>query len=154
FDFNGVIADDETSHVLCFLQTLSQAGLSLTKDAYYDAYLGMDERTCTTALLTARDGRCDDRELNRIMDRKADLFRAYTAQHPPPLFPGATDFVQAAASRFRLAIASGGRREQILRALDGTPIERAFELILSAEDCATGKPDPAIYRLAWQRLNA
>ena len=51
FDFNGVIVDDETPHLFCFQQALAEAGLTLTKQDYYGAYLGMDERTCTRLLL-------------------------------------------------------------------------------------------------------
>lgn len=153
FDFNGVIADDETPHVVCFQQALAEFGLSLTTEDYYHAYLGMDERTCTARLLTARDGGYDDAHLQRIMDRKAELFRLHTAQHKPPLFPGVVEFVQQAGARRRLAIASGGRREQILYALSDTAIEGAFEVIVAAEDCAVGKPDPAIYLLTLRRLN-
>jgi HAD superfamily hydrolase (TIGR01509 family) len=154
FDFNGVIADDETSHLVCFRQALGEQGLSITKDEYYGTYLGMDERTCARMLLTARDGTCDDGLLQRIILRKADLFRAYTAVHKPGLFPGVIDFVKAAARRHRLAIASGGRREQIDAALAGTPIEQEFEWIVAAEDCPIGKPDPTIYRMTLNRLNA
>lgn len=152
-DFNGVIADDETPHILCFRQALSEVGLSLTVEEYYGTYLGMDEQTCAAMLLRARDGTCDDAKLRKITDRKAELFGAYTAQHKPPLFPGVVEFVKAARPEFRLAIASGGRREQIDQALRGTVIERDFELIVSAEDCPVGKPDPAIYLLTLQRLN-
>lgn len=154
FDFNGVIADDETPHVVCFRQALAESALSLTTEEYYGTYLGMDERTCTALLLTARDGTCDDVQLRRVVDRKAELFRAYTEQHRPPLFSGVIEFVKAAKPHFRLAVASGGRREQILRALDGTAVEHDFEVIVSADDCAIGKPDPAIYLLTLQQLNA
>jgi phosphoglycolate phosphatase/beta-phosphoglucomutase len=51
-------------------------------------------------------------------------------------------------------VASGGRREPILAALTGTTIEQAFELIVSADDCAVGKPDPAIYEFTLRQLNA
>jgi len=153
FDFNGVIADDETPHLLCYQQALAEEGLSLTKDEYYGAYLGMDERTCTRLLLTARDGTCDDLLLQRIMNRKAVLFRANTAAHKPALFLGIIEFVKAAKPTYRLAIASGGRRDQIDAALAGTAIEQDFELIVSAEDCHIGKPDPAIYRLTCAGLN-
>lgn len=153
FDFNGVIADDETPHVLCFQQALSEVGLSLTAEEYYGAYLGMDERTCTAMLLAARDGSCDGAKLQQIMDRKAELFRVRTAQHQPALFPGVVKFVKAARPEYRLAIASGGRRRQIDQALYETAIAHDFELIVSAEDCPVGKPDPAIYRLTLQRLN-
>jgi beta-phosphoglucomutase len=153
FDFNGVIADDEPLHVQCFVQALDEFGLSLTPEEYYHTYSGMDERTCTALLLTARYGCCDDVLLRQLMERKADLFRQRTLHHRPPLFAGVVEFVKAAKSEFRLAVASGGRREQILAALEGTPIEQDFELIVSADDGPIGKPDPAIYLLALQRLN-
>ena len=154
FDFNGVIADDETPHFLCFQQALAEAGLTLNKDEYYGAYLGMDERTCAKILLEQRDGLCDEAQLGRIAERKAALFRAHTAHHKPLLFPGIVDFVKAARMRYPLAIASGGRRAQIQAALAGTTIECDFEVIVAAEDCPVGKPDPAIYLMTWNRLNA
>jgi HAD superfamily hydrolase (TIGR01509 family) len=153
FDFNGVIADDETPHLLTFQQALSEHGLSLTKNDYYGSYLGMDERNCATALLTAVTGSCDAAKLRSIMERKAVLFRDYTATHKPELFPGVVEFVKSAAKTCRLAIASGGRREQILYALRDTPIERDFPVIVSAEDTTTGKPDPEIYELTLKRIN-
>ena len=154
FDFNGVIADDETPHLHCFQQPLADAGLSLSDEEYYGTYLGMDERTCATALLERRDGSCDPAIHAWIIERKAGLFRAHTALHKPALFPWVTEFVQRASGAYRLAVASGGRREQILAALTGTPIEQAFELIVSADDCAVGKPDPAIYEYTLRLLNA
>jgi beta-phosphoglucomutase len=154
FDFNGVIADDETPHFVCFQQALAESGLSITADQYYGTYLGMDERACTALLLTARDGACDAELAQRIAERKAQLFAECTAQHRPRLFRGVVEFVKQARERCRLAVASGGRRIQIDRALEGTAIQHDFEAIVSADDCAIGKPDPAIYQLTLQRLNA
>lgn len=154
FDFNGVIADDETPHLHCFQKALVEAGLTLSKEDYYGAYLGMDERTCTRMLLQERDGTCDETEVSRIGERKADLFRAHTVRYKPPLFPGVVEFVKAAGRRYRLAITSGGRRRQIEEALAGTAIEFDFEVIVSAEDCPIGKPDPTIYVITRERLNA
>jgi HAD superfamily hydrolase (TIGR01509 family) len=154
FDFNGVIADDETPHLHCFQQALAEHGLSLTKDDYYGTYLGMDERTCAAALLTTRNGTCDRDLLQKMMDRKATLFREYQTIHKPALFPGVVEFVKHAGAQYRLAIATGGRREQIDRALSGTAIERDFAVVVSADDVATGKPDPAIYLATLKRLTA
>lgn len=153
FDFNGVIADDETAHVECFCKALNEFGLTLSKAEYYGTYLGMDERSCIALLLTVRDGKSDARLLQQIQDCKAELFRHHPAAQKPELFPGVIEFAQAARLLCRLAIASGGRREQINRALRGTGIERAIELIVSADDCPVGKPDPAIYLLTLKRLN-
>ncbi len=154
FDFNGVIADDEIPHFLAFQQALAEDGLALTQEEYYGAYLGMDERNCATALLESLTGASDPARMRRIMERKAALFRDYMATHKPRLFAGVVEFVKRAGTRYRLAIASGGRREQIEFALRDTPIEKDFAVLVSAEDTAIGKPDPAIYRLALTRLNA
>lgn len=114
----------------------------------------MDERTCAAALLTRRDGNCDHAAHDRIIERTAALFQNHTATHTAALFPWVTGFVERAAGRYRLAIASGGRREQIRSALAGHPIEAAFELIVSADEGAVGKPAPAIYDCALRQLNA
>ena len=153
FDFNGVIADDETTHFLTFQQALQEDGLALTKEDYYAAYLGMDERNCADALLKSETGVSDRTRLQNILDRKAALFRDYTSTHRPLLFPGVVEFVKRAGQRYRLAIASGGRREQIDFALRETPIEKDFAVIASAEDTVIGKPDPAIYQVTLNRIN-
>ncbi|MGC3975847.1 MAG: HAD family hydrolase [Nitrospira sp.] len=126
----------------------------MTKDEYYGTYLGMDEGTCATALLARRDGTCDQATHTRIIERKAVLFRDHTATQKAAMFPWVTGFVKQAAGQYRLAIASGGWSEQIRSTLAGDPIEAAFELIISADDCAVGKPDPAVYECALRQLNA
>lgn len=133
---------------------MAEAGLSLSEEEYYGTYLGMDERTCTTTLLERRDGSCDPAIHAGIIERKAVLFREHITLHKPALFPWIAGFVRGAAGAYRLAVASGGRREQILAALTGTTIEQAFEVIVSADECAIGKPDPAIYEFTLRRLNA
>jgi len=153
FDFNGVIADDETPHFLTFQQALQEDGLALTKEDYYGAYLGMDERNCATALVESVIGTQDPARIQRILDRKAALFRDYTATYKPQLFPGVVEFVKRAGRRYRLAIASGGRMEQIEFALRDTPIEKDFAVIASSEDTVIGKPDPAIYQVTLNRIN-
>lgn len=153
FDFNGVIADDEEPHLQAFQQALSDDGLDLTKEEYYGRYLGRDERNCLNAILTVSTGHPDPARAQRIHERKAALFREYASHHKPPLFPGVIDFVMRAGRRYRLAIATGGRREQILFALSGTPIEKAFDVLVSAEDVALGKPYPDVYLHTLDRLN-
>src|SRR5437879_12416658 len=129
FDFNEVIADDEPTHFLAFQQALAEDGLALTKEEYYGAYLGMDERTCAGALLEAITGRHDPARVQRIAERKAALFASLTETRRPPLFPGVVEFVTRASARYRLAIASGGTRHQIAFALHCRPTGPAFAVI-------------------------
>jgi HAD superfamily hydrolase (TIGR01509 family) len=152
FDFNGVIADDEAGHFLAFQQALAEDGLTLSTNDYYGKYSGMDERNCLSILLTANGGAADPGRLDRILSRKADIFRRDVSK--PVLFPGAIEFIARIGRRYKLAVASGGRRDQIEWALKATSLENAFSTtIISAEDTTVGKPDPQIYGLALERLN-
>ncbi len=153
FDFNGVIADDEPLHFAAFQQALAEVGLPLSKEDYYGRYQGMDERNCLAALRRSAAADLDPGRLAGILERKALLFQEASARHKPRLFSGVEDFVKQVGERYRLAIASGGRREQIEWALKDTAIEQDFTVIVSAEDTAVGKPDPAIYRMALKSLN-
>ena len=153
FDFNGVIADDEAPHFLAFQQALAENGIGLSKEDYYGTYLGMDERNCLVALMKSRRGKLNREDPERILTRKAELFRRYTTTCKPDLFPGVAEFVLAAGHRYRLAIASGGRREQIEWALRGNPIAHLCAVVVSAEDTTLGKPEPQIYQVALERMN-
>jgi HAD superfamily hydrolase (TIGR01509 family) len=154
FDFNGVIADDESAHFLAFQRALAEDGLTLTKEEYYGPYLGMDERTCAAALVESATGKSDPVRVQRILERKAALFRVQMVAHKPQLFPGVAEFVLKASGLHRLAIASGGRREQIEFTLRDTPLAQSFSVLVSAEDVPIGKPDPAIYRITLEKINA
>jgi beta-phosphoglucomutase-like phosphatase (HAD superfamily) len=44
FDFNGVIVDDEPIHFKLFQRVLGEEGIDLSEQAYYDRYLGFDDR--------------------------------------------------------------------------------------------------------------
>jgi HAD superfamily hydrolase (TIGR01509 family) len=153
FDFNGVLADDESLHFATFQRALAEENLALSKTDYYGAYQGMDERNCLAEMFRAIGAPHDPDRMQRILQRKAVLFAEAAAKEKPPLFPGAVDVVKEAGRRYRLAIASGGKREQIEWALQGTTIERDFAVIVSAEDTDIGKPEPAIYLLALKLLN-
>jgi len=81
------------------------------------------------------------------------LFHEYTATHKPVLFPGVVELVTQATASFLVAIASGCRHEQIDEALRGTPIEQSVAIIVSADDCAIGNPNPAMYRYTMKLIN-
>ena len=44
FDFNGIIVDDEPIHFELFQRVFAEEGIDLSKDAYYERYLGYDDR--------------------------------------------------------------------------------------------------------------
>jgi beta-phosphoglucomutase-like phosphatase (HAD superfamily) len=43
FDFDGVLADTEPLHLQAYQDVLGPLGVTLTREAYYERYLGFDD---------------------------------------------------------------------------------------------------------------
>lgn len=87
-------------------------------------------------------------EINRIVVER--MLGRYSGG--PPLIEGAVDAVRRLAAEWRLAIASSSNRELIDAVLDSTPLGPLFELTVSSEQVARGKPAPDVYLETARRL--
>jgi beta-phosphoglucomutase len=151
FDFDGVIANSEPLHLQAFQQVLAEDGIALTAAEYYERYLGYDDLGVFETL--ARD-----RGLDMPGDRLASLVarkgaRIQAMMHDGAvLFPGAKEFVRAAAASVPLAIASGALRHEIDVIIESAGLASLFATIVAAGDTPESKPSPAPYRLAFERL--
>src|SRR6266705_2023395 len=105
FDFDGVIADDEPLHLAAFQQVLAAEGITLTREAYYARYLGFDDHDAIVAALAEAGRPAPPERVRELMAAKAERFLALV-RSGAPIFPGVVRFVQAAAARVPLAIAS------------------------------------------------
>ncbi len=151
-DFNGVIIDDEPLHFSAMREAVADFGIELSRQAYWDRYLPMDDAQCLDAI--CKDYLVDLGALERekILKRKVDIYRRLL-QDRLPLFPGAAQFVINAAKHFPLALASGARRREIETVLSSAELIQCFDVIVAAEDFVRGKPHPDSFLLALSRLN-
>jgi HAD superfamily hydrolase (TIGR01509 family) len=69
-----------------------------------------------------------------------------------PLIDGAVAAVQRLAARYRLALASSSNRTLIDAVLDLAGLAEYFEVTVSSEEVARGKPAPDVYLEAAQQL--
>jgi len=151
FDFDGVIADSEPLHLRAFQQTLAEAQIELSGRDYYSRYLGYDDVGLLQALAADRGIPMSDREITALVARKgARLQEMMRADHV--LFPGALDFIRAAAEAVPIAIASGALKHEIEEIIDAAGIGDLFGAIVSSGDTPQSKPSPAPYLLAFERL--
>jgi beta-phosphoglucomutase len=152
-DYNGVIVDDEPLHCEALRAVLEEEGLPLTREAYYAEYLGLDDRACFRKALY-EDGRpLPPGEVAHLVARKGERYLALAARSLP-LVPGAGAFVREAARRCRVAIVSGAVRREVALGLARAGIADAVSAVVTSEDVATSKPDPAGLRLGLARLAA
>lgn len=152
FDFDGVIANSEPAHLAMFQRALGEIGIFLPRDEYIARYLGCDDRACFQAILADRGRATGPAEIERLVRHKARALSEYTRQEVV-IYPGVRELVRDAATRCRLAVASGARRQEIESVLEHGDLLKDFEHITSAEDVRRGKPDPETPLHALHSLN-
>jgi len=151
FDFDGVIVDSEPAHYRAFQAVLEPQGLGYSWDRYVDHYMGFDDRDGFREAYRSAGREVGEDELEELIAAKHAVFEAEVAEGLDPI-PGAVDCVRRLGRAFPLAVCSGALRGEILPTLEGLGIAGAFRIVVSAEDVAHSKPDPASYRLAVERL--
>ncbi|MFQ6047985.1 MAG: HAD family hydrolase [Phycisphaerae bacterium] len=152
FDFDGVIADTEPAHYRAFARTLAEQGLSLSRDDYYQRYLGYDDDGVFRQAYREAGRRLADQQAAELLARKRDYYLRIIRDELRAL-PGVEQFVRWAARRWPLAICSGAIRREIDLVLKRMHLAECFCLIVSSELVGVSKPDPAGYRLTFARLS-
>jgi len=152
FDFDGVIADTEPFHFKAFRKVLAEEGMGLTEKDYYGKYLGVDDLGCFKGVLASHGRRPGTEKIASLMARKSCIYTD-NIMKKLSFIPGVIAFVKSAAKRYPLAIASCALRQEILMILMKGGIDKAFQVIVSAEDISRGKPDPEGFLKALKNLN-
>ena len=151
FDFDGVIADSEPLHLTAFQRTLAEEGLTLSVADYYARYLGYDDVGMFEAMARDRGIAMTDRHVTALVARKGAILQDLVA-HGAILFPGAVEFIRAAADEVPIAIASGAMRHEILEVIEAAGVSKLFAAIVASGDTPESKPSAAPYLLAFERL--
>ena len=151
FDFDGVIADSEPLHLRAFQQTLAEDGIELSACDYYSRYLGYDDAGLMQVLARDRGMPMSDGRITAFVARKGAKVQAML-HDGHVLFPGVVAFVRGAAAEVPIAIASGALRHEIDEIITAAGLADLFPVIVAAGDTPQGKPSPAPYLLAVERL--
>ncbi len=152
FDFDGVLADSEPVHYRMFQKILSEEGVSLAEEDYYQNYLGLDDRGCFNAVFRDRGCELSPEKNDELVRRKHEAFEVATASDSL-LFPGVPEVMERLFPHYYTAIVSGALRSEILAILRGARLDTRVQTIVAAEEVIRGKPDPDGFLEAIRRLN-
>lgn len=153
FDFNGTIINDEAIHGELIQQILLAENLRPDRVDYQRFCLGRSDRTCLRDLLRQRGRVVSDDYLQQLMTQKA---RGYcdrlAALDTLPLYPGVETFIKKLHSiDLVLGLVTETDRAAVDLVLTRSQLAQYFSIIVTEDDCATSKPDPAGYYLAVER---
>jgi beta-phosphoglucomutase len=153
FDFDGVLANSEPLHLRAFQSVLSERGLSLSAQEYYETYVGYDDETVFRALARERRLEVGPGWVTQITAAKSVVMHDLLAR-ASPLFTGAADAVRELAARVPVAVASGALRHEILQVLEAEDLCGIFTAIVAAGETPNGKPAPDPYRRAVELMSS
>lgn len=168
FDCDGVLVDSERTWIDLMERYLGELGVV---DIGPETMRGMTAAEAVTALeravecsasLGGDSGDSGDGDGAAVVDgvprrtapTAAEVDRAYSAALAglaAPM-PGAQAFVRTLAGTIPIAVASNGRREDVLGLLDRAGMLGLFDVIVTIDDVENGKPAPDPYLLAARRL--
>ncbi len=152
FDYNGVLANDETVHLAAFQDALVPLGITLTEADYWQKYLGFDDVGAFGAILLDSGRPLDAAQIAELVEAKRPLYRA-RAEVSLPLFEGASELIRRRAAAGPVGIVSGALRDEIELGLAALGVRELIVSVVPAEDTRASKPDPHGYLIGIEALS-
>ena len=148
FDMDGVLLDSNDTWEAVMGELFALAGKSLS-DLDQDSFMGGDNSLQWAAFLRQLLGleMTDEEIVQWVVDRMNVRYNSHL-----PLIPGAVDVVARLASQFPLGLASSSPREVIHLVLRRSGMDDLFQVWVSSDDVACGKPAPDVFLLCCERL--
>ena len=150
FDLDGLIVDSEPLQLRAINRALAPVGIALT-EADWMQRVG-HKSIETIRLLKARHGFAADPDA--IEQAKLTAYRQLIRQDGAlALMPGVHEAIRACQGvGLKLAIASSSVRADIDAILSAFGLGQHFATVVAGDEVARGKPDPAIFLAAAERL--
>ncbi len=152
FDFDGVIVHSEGAHMLTIRELAATRGVTFTDDTYFREYVALSDRDIFPRLWKDNGRELTTAQLKEIILLKQARYEQMVDGGHVVAFPGSIDLIRACAAKLPVAICSAASRATIEASIHALDIARCFQTIVSADDVARSKPDPAPYALAAKRL--
>ncbi|WP_116133869.1 HAD-IA family hydrolase [Tropicimonas sp. IMCC34043] len=160
FDVDGTLAETEDAHRRAFNAVFRDFGLDWHWDLELNRELlavsGAIERMSAFQQRLPDAARVDQSTLEAMQRAKRDVYREMIADGSLAPRPGVLQLLgEARAEGIALAIATASGRESLAALFAGTfrqPVETLFDVVVTAEDVRTKKPDPEVYLVALDRL--
>lgn len=92
-----------------------------------------------------------DKSGEEILKERNTVFFDLVGKRLKPL-PGAKEFLELAHKNFKTALVTSSKKDYIDLVFDLTNISNYFDLVITGEETAKGKPDPESYLLAAKKL--
>jgi beta-phosphoglucomutase len=147
FDFDGVIVDSHAVHLQAWKKFLDSMGLMVSDERLEFVLDGRKRDDILRHFL----GELTSEELFNYGHQKEEIFRDEAAQ--VTTIEGLLDFLQELeAAQIVLSVASSGSRSRVEFLMQQLGLRHRFQVIVTGDEVEEGKPDPAVFLRAAERL--
>ena len=147
FDMDGVIIDSHPAHRLAWKAFLQSLGRE-TSDEELDFILDGCKRA---EILKHFLGDLVPEQITEYGNRKDEILQEHN--HTVQPIPGVVDFLDHLSDAgIRTGLATSATRRRALGTLEELGLAHYFHTIVTGDDVTAGKPDPALYKLAAERM--
>jgi HAD superfamily hydrolase (TIGR01509 family) len=147
FDLDGTLIESERVWEAARREVTEQGSGRWREDAQ-PSMMGLSTPEWIVYMQRELGVKLDADEIRRqVLDRVGGAYRENL-----PLVDGAEQAVRRLADRWPVAVASSSPRELIELVVELIGLEDAFEVVVSSEEVARGKPAPDVYLLACELL--
>lgn len=143
FDMDGVLIDSEPVHERSKREALAQSGIQVPEERFAN-YIGRSD-TVMIQDLAAEHG-LSESDGNAILRLKHSIYESL--EHTMQPVEGAVSFLNWAAQRFRLALATSANQRNRRATLDMLGVAPLFEVAVDAARFTHPKPSPEVFLIA------
>ena len=153
FDFDGVLADTEPIHFLCWKEVLADFGVDLQWEWFSKNCIGTSEHDTLQAFRSLASPPLEFEPLWAQYPRKKELFRDRIA-NGVPLAAGLERLLEGLRGSYRMAVVSSSSRREVEPALVVGGIREFFDALVCGSEVPHLKPAPDPYLRAAELLEA
>ncbi len=136
------MVDSSSHHYLSWQQLADEIGKSLTEDQFKESF-GQINRVIIPDVFEWSD---DEEEIERLGDRKEELYRQIVREKGLDPLPGVRQLVESLKEAgIPRVVGTSSAKENIRTALEVMGMDGLFDGIVASEDVKNGKPDPEVF---------
>lgn len=151
FDLDGVISDTQCIHAAVEEEVLKEYGIDIPADELTRRFAGVTQKEMFGTIFSEL-GRNDIDIDEAVLKKRERMMQAVKGNVKE--VPGTKEFIEFLfQNNFPLAVASASRIAFIEMVLLELELRDKFKAIASAQEVERGKPDPAVFLLAAERLS-
>lgn len=148
FDMDGVISDTQKLHTASELAVLSELGLNYEENAFRKRFAGITDESIFAQLFAENK---INFSVEEAVNKKEKIL--YGRVNEIVAMPGLENLLKSLRNEgVKIGLASGSSKEYIRTVLEKLDLKKYFQVIVSADEVAKGKPAPDVFLKAAELL--